>query len=359
MFANIHYPERLSPEQLDAYLAKGWFRMGQSLFTTNFLRFNEQFYSAIWLRIALEGFELSKTQQKLKKLNAKFQVRINRASITPEKEALFAKYRASIRFDASPSLPYLLYNDSSRDIFDSYEVCVYDDQKLIAAGYFDLGKTTSMGISCFYDPDYKKHSLGKYLMLLKIEYAKQQGLAYFYPGYFAPGYPLFDYKLDLAKSGVTYLDLVTNEWKDMQEFEVSNTPLNRMRVNMNQLAELLTAAGVEHSIWDYGYYDANLIPDLNGLGVFDFPVFLCCFEMLDNVMNPLVIYDPRDENYHLILCRSLFRGDIPPNKETRQYTSNLLTIAKHYIATFSAERLVGILVASYKQNQKKGMGLDV
>lgn len=351
MFANIHYPERLSSEQLDSYLAKGWFRMGQSIFTTNFLRFNEQFYSAIWLRIALASFELSKTQEKLKKQNAKFRVVIKQASITPEKEVLFAKYRASIRFDASPSLPYLLYNESSRDIFDSYDVCVYDHEKLIATGYFDLGKTTSMGISCFYDPDYKKYSLGKYLMLLKIEYVKALGLTYFYPGYFAPGYPLFDYKLDLAKSGVSYLDLMTNEWQDIQYFDVSNTPLNRIKTNLNLLSDLLTQAGIEHSIWDYGYYDANLIPDLNGLGVFDFPVFLCCFEMLDNVMNPLVIYDPRDEHYHLILCRSLFKGDVSPNWESRQYSSNLLTIAKHYIATFSPEELVNVLLNSAKQNQ--------
>jgi arginyl-tRNA--protein-N-Asp/Glu arginylyltransferase len=353
MFANIHYPEKISAKQLDAYLANGWFRMGQSIFTTNFLRFNEQFYSAIWLRIALADFYLSKTQQKLKKLNAKFNVVVDRASITPEKEQLFAKYRASISFDASPSLPYLLYNESNKDIFDSYNVCVYEEEKLIAVGYFDLGQTTSMGISCFYDPDYKKYSLGKYLMLLKIEYAIEQGLTYFYPGYFAPGYPLFDYKLDLAKAGLSFLDVVSNEWFDIAYFDSSQTPLVKMRQELNHLSTLLSNAGIDNSVWDYGYYDANLIPDLNGMGIFDFPVFLCCFNMLDSLMNPLVIYDPRDNNFHLILCRSLFRGDSSPNLEKKIYIANLLTIAKHYTATHSSEHLVNILLHSTKQSQKE------
>ena len=260
---------------------------------------------------------------------------------------------AVISFDASPSLPYLLYNESNRDIFDSYNVCVYEEEKLIAVGYFDLGQTTSMGISCFYDPDYKKYSLGKYLMLLKIEYAIEQGLTYFYPGYFAPGYPLFDYKLDLAKAGLSFLDVVSNEWFDIAYFDSSQTPLVKMRQELNQLSTLLSNAGIDNSVWDYGYYDANLIPDLNGMGIFDFPVFLCCFDMLDSLMNPLVIYDPRDNNFHLILCRSLFRGDSSPHLEKKKYIANLLTIAKHYTATHSAEHLVNILLHSTKQSQKE------
>ena len=43
MFAQIAYPEELAPEELDKFLANGWFRMRQTIFTTNFLHFNQQF----------------------------------------------------------------------------------------------------------------------------------------------------------------------------------------------------------------------------------------------------------------------------------------------------------------------------
>ena len=80
MFVELHYPEYLSAQELDVYLANGWFRMGQSIFTTNFLRFHDKFYSSIWLRIDLLNSEKSKTQQKIEKLNAKFRVEIQIAN---------------------------------------------------------------------------------------------------------------------------------------------------------------------------------------------------------------------------------------------------------------------------------------
>src|SRR5688572_11082836 len=104
MFGQVHSPEKLSGDELDAYLEMGWFRMGQTIFTTNFLNFKNQFYSAIWLRIVLPRFSLDNTQQKLAKINAGFTTEITPAHISPEKEALFAKYKLAVPFEASASL---------------------------------------------------------------------------------------------------------------------------------------------------------------------------------------------------------------------------------------------------------------
>ena len=60
MFVEIEYPDKLLPAQLDDYLSKGWFRMRQTIFTTNFLHFRHQFYSAIWLRISLDNYLFDK-----------------------------------------------------------------------------------------------------------------------------------------------------------------------------------------------------------------------------------------------------------------------------------------------------------
>jgi leucyl-tRNA---protein transferase len=46
MFAQVHSPESLHPVELDRYLDNGWFRMGQTIFTTNFLNFNNELFSA-------------------------------------------------------------------------------------------------------------------------------------------------------------------------------------------------------------------------------------------------------------------------------------------------------------------------
>jgi arginine-tRNA-protein transferase len=51
MFAELENPLFIDPHELDQYLADGWFRMGQSVFTTNFLKFNHVFYSALGLEL--------------------------------------------------------------------------------------------------------------------------------------------------------------------------------------------------------------------------------------------------------------------------------------------------------------------
>lgn len=46
-FGDINTPNSVIGKDLDEYLEKGWFRMGQTIFTCNFLNFNRQFYAAI------------------------------------------------------------------------------------------------------------------------------------------------------------------------------------------------------------------------------------------------------------------------------------------------------------------------
>ena len=67
MFAQAHNPEKLTLTELDTYLERGWFRMGQSIFTTNFIRFKSNVYSTIWLRVVLDDFLADSTQSKLTK----------------------------------------------------------------------------------------------------------------------------------------------------------------------------------------------------------------------------------------------------------------------------------------------------
>lgn len=350
MLAELHYPiNSLKGEQLDEYLERGWFRMGQTIFTTNFLKFNGLLYSVMWLRIDLLNFIPTKTHQKLQKLNAKFRVEIKPSiALTSEHLILFNKYKNHVPFDAAPSLSHLLYDDKFSNVFDSYEVNIYDEQKLIACGIFDLGRDASTGITCFYDPDYQKHSLGKYLMFLKIDFSKKQGMSYFYPGYFAPDYPMFDYKLDLAKPFLEFLDLSTNLWKPFEEYVYEEIPLVEMTQKLEKLSVCLTKRKFKHFFLKYEYFDADLSATMNGAGTFDFPVFILCFERDDNVSNPLIVYDVISQQYHLVVCDVIYRLDneiIKPNF----YSENLLQMTQHLFATESAEAMALVISRSLQK----------
>lgn len=347
MFVELHYPESLTAQELDVYLANGWFRMGQSIFTTNFLRFKDKVYSAIWLRIDLLNSEKSKTQQKIEKLNAKFRVEIQIANPTEQHEELFSKYRESMTFDAAPSVKNLLYGHqeerASLRIFDTVEINIYDENKLIAAGFLDLGEKSTAGISCFYDPDYRKYSLGKYLMYLKMEFCKQNGFHFFYPGYFAPGYPLFDYKLDLAKPSLQYLDLVADAWIPFEEYDSTRIPINLIVEKLRTLSEVLDSRGVKNDFKFYDFFDADMIHNLNGMGLLDFPVFLFCFDIdADSPLLPMVIYDVRDEQFHLILCTRVYKSIFEEAPE-EHYNAYLLQISRFLYTGEVVEEMADVI----------------
>ena len=44
MFTEKHVPDSITGEELDDYLDRGWYRMGQSIFTCHFLFFNDSLY---------------------------------------------------------------------------------------------------------------------------------------------------------------------------------------------------------------------------------------------------------------------------------------------------------------------------
>ena len=191
----------------------GWFRIQQTLFTTDALYFDKILYPAIWLRVRLEDLIPDKTYKTLSRKNKGFHTEITRAVITPEHEALFVKYKQHIPFEAASSLRSLLYGDEEESVFNTCFINLYDEEKLIATGGFDLGARSAAGIFSVYDPAYKKYTLGKYLIYEKIHFCKREGFTWFYPGYYVPGYPMFDYKKEIGKPALEYYERGENVWR--------------------------------------------------------------------------------------------------------------------------------------------------
>ena len=202
----------LAPAQLDGFLSLGWFRIQQTIFTTDVLYFDEQQYDAIWLRVRLADFGTDKKYKILSGKNKRFRTEIKRAVVTPAHEALYNLYKESIPFEGAPSLHSLLHGKSEGNVYNTWIINVYDGGLLIGSGCFDLGNNSAAGICSVYHPAYRKFSLGKYMIYEKMQYCKRENFTYFYPGYFVPGYPMFDYKLEIGKPALEYFDPVQKRW---------------------------------------------------------------------------------------------------------------------------------------------------
>ncbi len=202
----------LEPAQLDMALAAGWYRIQQTLFTTDALNFDELMYRAIWLRVRLSDFEKDKTYRSLAKKNQRFRLEIGELFLTQEHERLFATYKNYIPFETASSLHSLLYGEVANNVFNTRLINLYDGDRLIASGAFDLGNQSVAGIFSVYDPAYRQFSLGKYLIYEKMMFCKREGFAYFYPGYYVPGYARFDYKKEIGKGAIHYFDREQYNW---------------------------------------------------------------------------------------------------------------------------------------------------
>ncbi len=186
--------------------------MQQQIFTCRYVHFAEVRYPVHWLRISLSAVTFGTKQNRLLRINNKFSVTVKPLVITDELEALYDLYWYSLDFDAPYSVESCLLDGTGQTIFDTYVIEVRDEGQLIAAGIFDNGDRSIAGIMNFYHPDYRKQSLGKYLMLLKILYAQQQRKEYYYPGYLVGNYPKFDYKLFACESATQVYDEGSGQW---------------------------------------------------------------------------------------------------------------------------------------------------
>lgn len=226
---SIYYPEQLKGKQLDAFLERGWYRMFQSLFTTHFITEQDRFYRVFWLRYNLSLIKFGRKLKQLIQNNDRFSYSIKKTEPTEEVEALYAMYKTGINFDPAQSVQQWLFGDSLVNVFDSYMVEVRDNDLLIAIGVFDKGEKSIAGIMNFYHPAYKKFSPGKYLMLLKMRYALDCHLQWYYPGYIIYGYSKFDYKLFADKDAAEIYVPELNSWLSydpsiMDAIERANQP---------------------------------------------------------------------------------------------------------------------------------------
>lgn len=212
-------PAEIANSDLDELLSFGWYRMEQTIFTSSHVGLDE-IYRVHWLRYAVNKIKEHHSHKRINKKNEKFVFTVENLKLIPlAHKKLYGQYRSSIDFDGASTIEECLFGEEGqgRNIFNTKCISVFDDEKLIAGGYFDVGEKAAASILHFFDPLYKKYSLGKYLILLTIDYLKSNSIEYYYPGYVVEGNPKMNYKLFLGKEQAQYFDAETSSWKYFED----------------------------------------------------------------------------------------------------------------------------------------------
>ena len=217
-YVNTITPNKLSLQEFDAYMADGYFPVGQSLQALSHLVVQIMWILEVnrvyRMRFSANEIVQHKSHHKINKRNSQFRVEITDFNeILDEHNELYQKYCNYIKFDCAGSiLEALEVNKSTDSIFKRLVISIYDKDQLIAIDILYAGATSLASVLCFYDPVYAKYSLGKYSMLLAIEYMQLNGYQYYYLGYLMNGNSKFDYKLFLGTDTATIYNAENKCW---------------------------------------------------------------------------------------------------------------------------------------------------
>ncbi len=205
IYVNDYMPRRwLTPAQLDHLLANGWRHFGTEFFRYSLAVDEGAIRRVMPLRIRLADFVLSRSQRRILARNRDTELTIRPSTIDPEKEALFARHKERFVRNVPESLSNFLSSAPATVPCRNDELTVSHEGRLIAVSFLDLGQQAASAVYAMFDPDESSRSLGIYLILRGIDYAKESGLKYYYPGYAYVEPSFYDYKKRF--SGLEFYD---------------------------------------------------------------------------------------------------------------------------------------------------------
>ncbi len=212
-------PAALSGDDLDQFLALGWYRMHQDIFTTSHIK-HEEWHRVHWLRFAVGECTERRSHKRILQRAQRFTYRLSSVQSIPiAHEELYARYYQSIDFAGAPSATDCLFGEDPGhpSIFNTQCIEVHDAHRLVAVGYFDVGQSAAASILNFYDPAYARYSPGKLLILKTLEYLKQHRFSWYYPGYVVEADRKMNYKLFLGQDLAQYFDPETVAWRPLKQ----------------------------------------------------------------------------------------------------------------------------------------------
>ncbi len=301
MVTQVLRPETLSGLELDRLLAKGWYRMGPSLFTTRTVALEDGVLrSAVWTRTDLRTFKLRPSHRKaLSRLKRRYTITYGPAVIDDQHQDLYTRYlRVAPGDRRRETLHSVLFSGGETSPFKTREIALWHGDDLAAFSWVDPGDRAVMSVIGAYAPERAKDSLGFGTLLLEVEQAMQEERDFHYCGYVLPGTPVMDYKLRVATE---LYEPDRERWRPIEDLVGLQLCVDRMRRRLIKAHKALTLAGFRprfgrYNSHDVGAWNAHLPETL------DHPMLLDTGRH-DGAM-VLVAWDLDEQSYQVLRCRA-------------------------------------------------------
>jgi len=207
-------PQKKAQDAYPLLLAKGFRRSGEQIYRPHC----PHCQACQSLRIAVKTFKKSRSQKRLLNRNKHFRIAVSQQPQTAYFD-LYRRYIKKIHADG-PMFPaskeqYSAFIKSSwnRALF----IEIYNQNKLIAVSVTDQVDNQQekawSAFYCFYDPDYRHNSLGKYAVLMQLQLAQAFNIEWLYLGYYIEKCQKMNYKTQFNP----HQRLIDGKWLDFNK----------------------------------------------------------------------------------------------------------------------------------------------
>lgn len=178
----------LVPEELETYLARGWRKFGAYYFRPHC----ENCRECIPLRVLTEKFIPSKSQRRVLRKGAAIRVEFKPLEYRDEIYEIY-RIHSRDRFSRETSAEEFIdsfYTPSCQTLQSEY----FLEDRLIGVGFLDQSNRALSSVYFVYDTACEDYRLGTYSALKEIAWGAEQGLEYYYLGYYIAGNNSMAYK---------------------------------------------------------------------------------------------------------------------------------------------------------------------
>jgi arginyl-tRNA--protein-N-Asp/Glu arginylyltransferase len=293
---------KLSPKKLDRLLSMGYFRNANIMFQSQVICIEGVLDDVYNVRLDLTEHSFSKSIRKIARKNEpRFQYIIRKVVLDEDKERLFAAHKSRFKGILYKSLEQLLFGDSPIRLFDTYEISIYDEGRLVAFSFFDVGKDSIASILGVFDAEYSAYSLGIYTMYLEVCWAKERECQYYYPGYILRHNKLFDYKLRVGN--FEFFNWNTSNWEKKEDILSFTTLGEKLSIELSYLQKLLDNVGIKNQLKIYPYFSLGYISDSNFQFYVKSPIHIYLPNISTDQKKIFLEYDIIDKKFVLATVR--------------------------------------------------------
>lgn len=201
-------------EVMDALWAGGWRHFGKLFFRYDRQETEDGTPQTITpLRIDLEKWQPTKSQRRVLRRNADLRWEMSPILLDEDLRMMFDRHKARFSENIPEKLENFVGDTPEAGPCDCRVLRVFEGEKLLAASFLDVGQRAASSVYGMFEPEAAWRSLGIFTMLLEIQFARELGLLFLYPGYATEESSAYDYKKQFT--ALEWLDFEAGGWREL------------------------------------------------------------------------------------------------------------------------------------------------